>query len=65
MSTPRVTVPETVAEKADVRALEIFEAEARFGKTFRECLGMIWMMGIQAGYEAANAVETDQRPTPR
>ncbi len=42
-------IPTAIARQADNRALEIFENAALFGKTFKECLGEIYMIGIQAG----------------
>ena len=47
-------VPETVGQEADRRAREIFDREAAFAKPFNECLGMIYMVGVQAGIAAAH-----------
>ena len=44
-------IPEALARKADERATEIFEREARFGRTFRECLGQIYMVAVKAALE--------------
>lgn len=44
-------IPEAMARKADARALEIFEQEARFGCTFAECLGQIYMVAVKAALE--------------
>ena len=48
-------IPEALARKADRRALEIFEREARLSRTFAECLGQVYMVGVTAGLEGARA----------
>lgn len=58
-------IPETLARKADERAMEIFEREVRFGRTFRECLGQVYMVAVKAalegGLKEASAPERDNR----
>lgn len=44
-------IPEALARKADRRALEIFEREARLSRTFAECLGQVYMVGVKAGLD--------------
>lgn len=53
MTVPTLTVPESTAKEADRRAKEIFDREAAFSKPFVQCLGMIYMVGVQAGIDAA------------
>jgi hypothetical protein len=48
------SIPETLAVKADRRALEIFEREARYERTFQQCLGQVYLIGLKVGLEIAN-----------
>lgn len=48
-----LNVPEHMALMADQRAFEIFSKEVHFGLSFKKCLGMIYMVGVRAGIEAA------------
>ncbi len=48
MSDAMDQLPEALAQKADRRAMEIFEAEVKFGRTFAECLGQVYIMGAKA-----------------
>ena len=52
-------VPETTAKEADRRAKEIFDREAAYAKPFIQCLGMVYMVGVQAGIEAAMRCRND------
>jgi hypothetical protein len=45
-------VPTDIAQRGDERAREIFDSASHYGKTFNECLGEIYMIGIMAGAEA-------------
>jgi hypothetical protein len=53
-------IPLALARQADVRALEIFTKASRYDKTFRECLGEIYLIALMAGAEAAT-----QQPEPQ
>lgn len=60
------SVPDHFAQQADRRAYDEFMKEARSGASFLQCLGMVYMVGVQAGIEATRAAlaETDGGPTP-
>lgn len=51
------SIPIDVAKRADARALEIFQAQSRFDRTFAEMLGEIYMVGLMAGLKAKAHVE--------
>lgn len=46
-------VPIDIARRGDERAREIFDNATHYGKTFKACLGEIYMTGIMAGAAAA------------
>jgi hypothetical protein len=46
-------IPRALAERSDKRAREIFEQECRYGRSFKEAIGAVYMFGIQAGIEAS------------
>jgi hypothetical protein len=45
-------IPRALADKADKRARQIFEQECRYGRSFSEAIGAVYMIGIQAGIES-------------
>lgn len=49
-----IKVPIDIARRGDKRARDIFDAATHGRKTFNECLGEIYMIGVMAGAEAAN-----------
>ena len=56
--TDNLTMPESITKCSDKRAREIFDQEAAYGKSFNECLGMIYLVGMRAGIEAIAAMGT-------
>lgn len=60
-------IPRALANQADKRARAIFEQECRYGRSFNEAIGAVYMIGIQAGIEAALGKEpysTTEGATP-